>query len=138
MNKFKEKMRLKIERFLAGRNGMDVLARDVYILSIVVFVIGIISRSGVVYALAMAGLGYSAFRVYSKNIYARRTENLKYLAFRGKFTKKWELLKKKWKDRKVYRYYTCKSCHQTIRVPKGKGKIEIRCPKCGTTFIKKT
>ena len=25
-----------------------------------------------------------------------------------------------------------------VRVPKGKGHIEIRCPKCGTKFIKNT
>ena len=138
MGNFREKMKVKIERFLAGRNGMDVLARDVYILSIVLFVIGIISRLGLIYILAMIGFVYSAFRTYSRKIYARQMENQKYLAFRRKFTRKWDLLKKKWKDRKVFRYYTCRSCHQTIRVPKGKGKIEIRCPKCGNSFIKKT
>ena len=138
MSNFREKLKVKMERFLAGRNGMDVLARDVYILSIVLLVAGIFSRLSIVYILAMIGLGYSAFRTYSRKIYSRQMENQKYLAFRRKFTKKWDLRKKKWKDRKVYRYYTCKSCKQTIRVPKGKGKIEIRCPKCGNAFIKKT
>ena len=35
-------------------------------------------------------------------------------------------------------YFRCPSCHQQVRVPKGKGHIEIRCPKCGTKFIKNT
>lgn len=34
--------------------------------------------------------------------------------------------------------YRCPKCHQTIRVPKGRGKIAISCPKCRFEFIKKT
>ena len=39
---------------------------------------------------------------------------------------------------KTHRVYICpnKSCGQKIRVPKGKGKIEITCPKCGTEVCK--
>lgn len=138
MKRFMERMRTNMARFLAGRNGMDTLARDVYILSIILFVIAMFTRLGVLYILAMAGFIYSAFRTYSRKVYSRQVENMKYLSFIGKFTKKRNLMGRKWKDRKTYKYYTCKSCHQTIRVPKGKGKIEIRCPKCSNTFVKKT
>ncbi|MCR4675383.1 MAG: hypothetical protein K5675_10245 [Lachnospiraceae bacterium] len=41
-------------------------------------------------------------------------------------------------QKKIYKFYTCSSCGQKVRVPKGKGKIEITCPKCKNTFIKRT
>lgn len=41
-------------------------------------------------------------------------------------------------QKKIYKFYTCSSCGQKVRVPRGKGKIEITCPKCRNTFIKRT
>jgi len=37
-----------------------------------------------------------------------------------------------------HRYYSCPRCRQPVRVPRGKGKISITCPKCSEKFIKKT
>ena len=45
---------------------------------------------------------------------------------------------RQFKTKRQYRYYKCKECGQELRVPKGKGKIEITCPKCHHSFIKKT
>ncbi len=41
-------------------------------------------------------------------------------------------------DKKYYKYFNCPNCNQKVRVPKGRGKIEITCPKCRTSFIRKT
>ena len=68
----------------------------------------------------------------------RIDENQKFLDMTTVPRKYAKLAKLQWRDRKVSRYYICKSCHQQIRVPKGKGRIEIRCPKCNERFIKKT
>lgn len=138
MNNLMEKLKTKMARFMYGRNGMDELGRDIYIVSIVIAVVELFARTGVLSVIALAGFIYSVFRTYSKKIFARQMENEKYLSFRRKLEGKRHLQKRKWDDRKTFRYYTCKSCGQTVRVPKGKGKIEIRCPKCGATFVKKT
>ena len=82
--------------------------------------------SPVFYLLMFGLLGYGLFRTLSRNIYARQKEN-------RWFRRWWDRLR----DRKN-RYYRCPKCRQTVRVPKGKGKISIRCPKCGEKFIKKT
>ena len=43
-----------------------------------------------------------------------------------------------YQDRKYFKFFKCPACRQKIRVPRGKGKIEITCPRCGDRFIKKT
>ena len=66
------------------------------------------------------------FRMLSRNTYKRYQENRKYLT-----------LVERLKDRE-HRYFDCPRCRQPVRVPRGKGKIAITCPKCREKFIKKT
>ena len=69
---------------------------------------------------------WALFRVFSRNTYARYEENRKFLRFFDQL-----------KDR-THRYFSCPKCRQTVRVPRGKGKIAITCPRCKERFIKKT
>ena len=71
-------------------------------------------------------MGWAIFRCLSRNTYKRYQENRKYLMFLQKI-----------KDRE-HRYYDCPRCRQQVRVPRGKGKIAITCPKCKEKFIRKT
>ena len=69
---------------------------------------------------------WAIFRALSRNTYKRYQENRKFLRL-------WERLR----DRK-HKYYNCPRCRQPVRVPRGKGKIAITCPKCREKFIRKT
>ena len=73
-----------------------------------------------------AGLIWSIVRMYSRNVEARRRENARWIGFCNRV-----------KDRDN-RYFKCPRCRQMVRVPRGKGTINIRCPKCGEKFIRKT
>lgn len=86
--------------------------------------------------LAWACVVYSYFRMFSRNVYKRAAENQKWLNKTYKIRAWFSRQKTSVSQRKVYHIYKCPSCRQKIRIPKGKGKIEVRCPKCSTTFIK--
>ena len=81
---------------------------------------------------------YSLFRVLSKNYEARRKELNWYLRWSEKPKAELKLLGNKFRDRKTHKYFKCKECKTVLRVPKGRGKIEITCPKCRMKMIKKT
>ena len=131
-------LRSRMARGLYGRNGFDALAVTCNTVAILLLIINIFAQNLVIYFIWVAFFAYSVFRVYSKNIPKRYEENRKFLAMTEAPRKRIGLMKLQWRDRSVSRYYICKSCHQQIRVPKGKGRIEIRCPKCGERFIKRT
>ena len=116
---------------MIGRYGSDQLNTYLLIGGIVLMLIGaLFGRRSMIAAfcsvLSYAPLFWCIFRMYSKNIEARRRENQAVLNWISHV-----------KDRE-HRYYRCPRCHQTVRVPRGRGKINIRCPKCGTQFIKRS
>lgn len=41
-------------------------------------------------------------------------------------------------EKKIYRYFSCPQCGQSVRIPRGHGKVEITCPKCSAVFQKRT
>ena len=121
-----------LRRFMAGRYGSDQLGRWLLGLAVVLILLGMIgNRTGSTVLAGLSLLAYvpliwSIFRMYSRNIEARRRENAALQRFLTQL-----------RDRD-HRYYHCPKCRQTVRVPRGRGRINIRCPKCGEQFIKKT
>ena len=127
-----------ISRVLIGRNGFDNMARTTLWASIIFALINVYAQSVIIYFLWVIFLGYTVFRIFSKNITKRYAENQKFLEITKTPRSNLNLLRLQVRDRETSRYYICRKCHQQIRVPKGKGRIEIRCPKCGERFIRKT
>jgi len=117
-------------RFMAGRYGHDRLNMVLLSTGLVLCLVGMFIRLWWVNLLLTLGsyvmLGLSLFRCFSRNTYKRYQENRRFL-----------LIVDRVKDRQ-HRYYSCPKCRQTVRVPRGKGKIAITCPKCREKFIKKT
>ena len=114
---------------MQGRYGMDRLNSVLLWVSVGMAVVAMILSGivGLVFTLlAYALMGIAIFRALSRNTYKRYRENRRFLQL-------WDRVK----DRE-HRYFTCPKCRQSVRVPKGKGKIAITCPKCKERFVKKT
>lgn len=122
---------------MMGRYGVDQLTWVLLALSLLLSLCGSIFRSNVLGILCWAVLVVCYLRIFSRNIYARQQENQKLLQFWWKL-KNGRSKRPSREQRKNFRVFSCPTCKQKLRVPRGKGKISISCPKCGRSFIKKT
>ena len=77
------------------------------------------------------------FRMFSRNLYKRQAENQKWLQARSRRRGAASAAKARRADTE-HKYFTCKRCKTICRVPVGKGKVIITCPKCGAEIHGKT
>lgn len=131
-------MREKLRRFMIGRYGTDGLNQFLSIASLVLLLIAIVSRVSLFTWLGVALLVFCYYRTFSRNISKRTEENYKFYTLKDRVGSKFRSWKEQWANRKAYHYYRCPQCHQKLRVPRGRGRIQISCPRCGTQFIKKS
>lgn len=128
----------KFRRFMMGRYGVDSFSKFLLVAGVVLACISSFTKLQILYFIGWAALLYSYFRVFSKNYAKRAAENQKYLQITAKISSKIPGFKNRSSRNSQYTIFKCPGCKQKIRVPSGKGKIEIRCPKCGRTFIKRS
>lgn len=131
-------MKEKLIRFMYGRNGVDSFGQFCASAGLFLYLLHMITRIGILYYFALIFVFYYLFRALSKNRYKRQQENAWFLAKTYRIRTWFRNQKGIAAQSKTHRIFACPSCKQKIRVPKGKGKIEITCPKCRNTFIKRT
>ena len=124
------KLQAGFRHFMMGRYGTDKLNMAILGAGFFFCLVSLFVNNSIV-DLALTVLSYglmfwAVFRMLSRNTYKRYQENRKYLR-----------LLERIKDRE-HRYYDCPRCRQPVRVPRGKGKIAITCPRCKEKFIRKT
>ena len=119
-----------LRRFMEGRYGTDRLNMAILTAGLIACVVSLFfSIPAVKLLLTMVSYAlmfWAIFRSLSRNTYKRYQENRKFLQVFGRV-----------KDRE-HRYFDCPKCRQMVRVPRGKGKISITCPRCREKFVKKT
>ena len=133
-----QRMKERLQRFMLGRYGFDELSKVYLGVTIALMVISMFADSWLLYLFSLGLLVYSYYRAFSKNISKRQSENQKYRNFRYQQMVKWNNFKNRQAQKKIYRFFKCPQCKQRVRVPKGRGKICITCPKCKIEFIKRS
>ena len=129
-------MKEKFQRFMMGRYGVDQFSRFLVALFFVLWVINLFAGKAIIYYLSWAVMIYMYYRIFSKNRTKRYEENVKYLRLKEKVVRRFKSEKSQMEQRKTHHIYKCPTCKQKIRIPRGKGRICITCPKCKTEFTK--
>lgn len=128
-------LNMKLSRFMYGRYGTDRLNTFLMVFAVILSIAGmILSNFGnvcriislILTIFTYVILGFFLFRALSKNLNKRRKENRTFLNLTAFI---WD---------RHNRYYHCPNCKQTVRVPRGHGKISIKCPKCSEKFVRKS
>lgn len=132
------RMRERMQGFMAGRYGTDQLSKLILWISLACLAVSMFTRLNVFYILGLVLLIYTYYRMFSRNVAKRYAENQKYLNWRYGFAVRRNKRKVHWEQRKIYRFYKCPQCRQKVRVPRGKGKVAITCPKCRMEFVRKS
>ena len=130
-------MKVKLQQFMMGRYGQDNLCRFMNILALVFLVLGTVllqQLTGIAIALMVVGI----FRMFRRNVNKRAQENEAYLSIENKITGWFSKHVRRIREHKTHRFFDCPSCKKTLRVPKGKGRISITCPKCHNVFEKRS
>lgn len=136
-------MRDKLQKFMSGRYGFDQLYRVLLLTAVVCTLLAAITSdspavSSLFNAVSFVLLAWAIFRVFSRNIEKRYLENLHYLERVGGVRQRLRMSREKLRQRKEYKFFVCPTCKTNLRVPKGKGKVNITCSKCGNRFQGKT
>ena len=131
-------MREKFIRFMYGRNGVDTLSKHMMWGAVILCLLSNIPYMGFLAPISMVMIVYGYFRVFSRNVQKRYAENMKYYYFVNKVKagpKKWLNTLKQSKDYKIFK---CPTCKQKLRVPRGRGNVDVSCRKCATVFRGRT
>ncbi|MDR0445713.1 MAG: hypothetical protein LBH17_01550 [Oscillospiraceae bacterium] len=131
-------MRNFLINLMRGRYGPDNLGTALIFISLILSLILRVLGLGMLAALPYALLALMIFRMFSRNITARRRENDRFLRYYAPIRTKIKNRVARLRDRKTHKFFTCPGCRKTLRVPRGRGALQITCPRCGERFVRKT
>jgi len=129
-------MKERIQSFFINRNGADDFCKFLSVASLIFILLG--HFQSLLTAIGFSFMIFCLFRMLSRNLYKRSAENDAYLKIRNDISRWFVKKKNHFQQQKTHRFYKCPACKKELRVPKGKGKIVITCPKCSEEFIRKS
>ena len=142
MRNFFYRLSCAMARVMYGRNGADQLNMALLAAYLLLWLLQVLLGRNhmarmLLEFLALAVAAAVVYRTFSRNLDKRRAENARFLGWWLPVKNRISIARQQGKD-KDHRYFTCKNCKAVCRVPAGKGKVEITCPKCGEKIIGKS
>ena len=125
--------RYRIMQFMSGRYGLDDMTYGLLAVGVVLSVINIFFRFTIFQLLVYAVMFYALFRILSRNIEARRRENMWFKEKMGIIKQKRDFYNKKKAD-KLHIYKKCPQCKAVLRLPHRIGVHKTVCPRCSKEF----
>lgn len=124
----------RLMEWLRDRQGPDDLAVFSVNLAIVIVLVNVFARTGWLGWVGLALVAYAMFRIQSRNLGARARENEAFLRALGPARPWVQNPRAAWAELRAYKHVRCSSCRQRVRVPRGKGRLRVTCPRCKTKF----
>lgn len=144
LKKYVTMFRQDMKEAMKRRCGLDELNNFIMLIAFIYVVAALFTNSWQFILVGAILVVICYLRVFSKNLEKRKKENAIYMRYMGGVVEYVNYIKlclkmrfKTMKDSEYY-YFVCSSCRQIVRLPKGKNKISVRCPKCSKTFVKRT
>lgn len=132
-----DKLKSGTMRFMAERYGNDALNISLFLFALIITVINIFLNNFMLTLISEGLVIYVLFRTLSKNRWARQQENYAFLESTRGIRNSFKLFRNNISD-KDHKYMMCPNCKQMVRVPSGRGKITVHCPKCHNRFDAKS
>lgn len=135
----------RFRAFMSGRYGRDQLNTFLLAVALILMIVDTFTKTRVISYMLAILLILIFYRMFSRNYAKRAAENQKYLDIKkglfgggpGGLFSGFKKKKQQMQD-KDHAYFKCPKCKKMLRVPKGRGRIQIHCPQCGTEFIENT
>lgn len=128
----------KAADWMRGRNGSDELGTMCVIVSLILVIINIFLRTLFLSLVALALMAYACWRMSSKNLEARESENATFVGMFGPLSRWLRNPAAAVGESRTYKHLKCPECGQRVRVPRKKGKIRVTCPSCHEKFEART
>ncbi len=128
--------RNKFLQFMSGRYGVDQFSKFLLTIGILSYICSLFFNIRLWDFISILCIIYCYVRIFSKNHANRSRENQKFLHVTSHLSTIIQGQCYSWKQKKTHHIYKCPNCKQKIRIPRGKGRISVHCPKCNTDFIK--
>ncbi len=141
-------MRNFFTRLFPGRRGPDAICGVLFGAGLVLSAIAWFTKSQLLGWLVYLPWLLALLRMFSRSLERRYQENARFVAacqrawvrVRGLFdgSARTEEPRIRVADTAQYHHFACPACGQKLRVPRGRGKVMVTCPRCARTFIERS